>query len=100
MRNRRNYASHTRVRVRAWIGAERVLHVARKLVPNYSDFLINVSADDDGACGSSFLSLFFPLPRTYAQLESAAIPDCAHELGDVDRERCLWIIRFRDAPQR
>lgn len=27
----------------------RVLHVAQKLVPNYSDFLINVSADDDGA---------------------------------------------------
>lgn len=56
--------AHTRARV----GAERVLHVAQKLVPNYSDFLINVSADDDGACGSSFLSLFFPLLHTYAQL--------------------------------
>lgn len=73
VRNRRSQASytHTRmyIRVRARFEAERVLHVAQKLVPNYSDFLINVSADDDGACGSSFLSLFFPLPHTYAQLE-------------------------------
>lgn len=73
--------------VHAWAGeVERVLHVAQKLVPNYSDFLINVSADNDGACGSSFLSLFFPLPRTHAQLarESAAIPDCSRGLGDID----------------
>jgi len=47
-------------------GSERnEFYVAQKLVPNYSDFLINVSADDDGACESSFLSLFFPLPHTY-----------------------------------
>lgn len=54
---------------------ERVLHVARKLVPNYSDFLINASADNDGACGSSFFSpaFFFvsyaARARTHTQLE-------------------------------
>lgn len=41
---------------------ERVLHVARKLVPNYSDFLINASADDDGACAG----LVFLLPRFFS----------------------------------
>lgn len=27
-----------------------------------------------------------------------AIPDCVHGLGDIDRERCLRIIRFRVTP--
>lgn len=69
-------------------GRGRALHVARKLVPNYSDFLINVSVDDDGACRVRLSSPSFFLYRarvytryTYSrsgQGEGAllAIPDC------------------------
>lgn len=40
-------------------------------------------------------SFFLYRIHTHNSRESAAIPDCAYELGDIDRKRYLRIIRFR-----